>query len=499
LDLCVDTYYKLLNSGRKISVDSFGGGRREIQECFLKNLSDSEINTLRVLVVPRFYDGLIFEYLVKAFQTGYSIVRIEDFNSLSFVKRDVNKKCYIHVLMRDELKSLMPEELKCLVDKKMVSYYEKSLAEFIYVDDIKYLLAELLYHLKASLKEDKLMIYIEQRQLSVIKKLQVSGETSYLLEQFQDLFYTNKTSLAGTEFFSVMIDMIHLSGRYTEAVQIISEYLGSFSQVEISSSEYLLSLFVRKIHHQMFYTPLKTILYEINTMLDSFKNKDSLPLQYCEILFMLGAHVFLPMGDFENAQTHLVQSIRIAKKINSSSLICRGLRKFAELLCAKGNFAPAEKICLYAIEIAHSNSLLRYELYLNCVLGEIKRLNGITNEAIRLFSEIFPIASSMGIKGWVGHVNLSLGNCYTDLGKHSLANEYYEKALIVYNEIGQKWGLINAEMMIQRLLLLSENGADINVLDKLCKELFRLGYGVVSEHIERIRNSELEAIRFEFL
>lgn len=500
LDLCVDTYYKLLNANRPISVDSFGRGRREIQELFLKNLSDSEINTLRVLVIPSFYDDSIFEYLVNAFHTGYSIVRMEDFNSFSFVKCDINRKYFIHVLMRDEIKSHMSDELKKLVNNKMVSYYEnKLLGNTVFIDDLKYLFVELLYHLKASLTERGIADYLEQKQVPAIRRLQLAGETNYLLKFLKKIFYATKAAMGGTEFFSIMIDMIHLSGQYSEAAKIISEYLGSYSLVEIADTEYLLSLFIRKIHHKMFYSPLATLKHDLGAVLKAFTKKTELQHQYCEIFFMLGAHIYLPMGDIENAQDYLTQSIRIAKSIGSYSLMCRGLRKYVELLLAKGKISPAERICEYAIEIANSQTLTRYELYLTCVLGEINRIKGKTNTALKIFKEAFPIASSAGIKGWIGHILLSIGNCYLDLGDFTSAREHYDEASSVYDEIGQKWGIIYSDLMNQYLLSVAENNPDFNVLEALLLEAHRLGYGTIAKHIEELMNGNLDMIRFEFL
>ena len=503
LDLSVDTYYRLLNAGENIDINSFGQGRREIQERFLKNLSDSEINMLKALVISRFYDSSIFEYLIDVLHTGYSIVKMDDFNSYSFVKTDTNNKFYIHILMRDEIKRHMPEDLRKLVHSKMLNYYEKQLdndtLSSIYIDDLKYLFSELLYHAENSLASKEIVAYIEQKQLMVINRFQVSGETNYLLANFQEMFYVNKSNVAGTKFFSIMVDMIHLSGKYSEAVKIISEHLGSFSLNEVVESEYLLDLFIRKVHHMMFYTPLKTLMYEMDKILNVLSNNETMQTQYCEILFMLGAHVYLPLEDLQNAQKNLVKSIRIARKTENNSLICRCLRKYSELLCVKNRYVAAEKVCKMAIKIAMINSLDRYELYLNCVLAEIHRLNGATNEAKRLFEEMLPIASSMGIKGWVGHINLSLGNCYVDLNDYTFANEYYGKALEIYLEIGQIWGEISSKLMIHRLFLISKNTIDTDALDQLLIESNRLGYNTLSKYIENTKEGKINVIHFNFM
>lgn len=501
LDLCVDTYYKLKDARKNITEETFGNGFQEIQECFLRSLSKSEIETLKVLSIPRFYDIEIFDYLANRFNTGYSTVSINNFNAFSFIKHDneINKKCIIHVLMRDEIGKLMAPEIKKAINSSMISFYEKKLSNnLVYADDLRYYFSELLFHLESAMTHDEFLDNIERKYMVIVKSLQLSGETQYILDQFLHLFNENRTKLGGTEFFAVMADMIHLSGSYKEAVAIITEYLSAFNVNKIAQDGYCLNLYIRRTHHRMFYVPLQSLRNDLNEIIDAIDSKKYVQ-QYCEILFMLGAHIYLPGGDLDKGRHYLRQMMKIAKQHSLYGLLCRGLRKYAELLCEEGRLSLAEKICTAALRVADEKNLRRYAFYLHCVWGEIKRLSGKTTDALKLFEDAMPIAKDLGIKGWVGHVYLAMGNCYSDLGRYDEAFLQYEQSRELYAAIEQKWGEINLEVAYQRALILSSNNYNNPKLYQLESDAKSMGYNVLAKKINSLLAGNQEIIRFEYL
>jgi tetratricopeptide (TPR) repeat protein len=189
----------------------------------------------------------------------------------------------------------------------------------------------------------------------------------------------------------------------------------------------------------------------------------------------------------------------LARRHNLLDLLCRGLRKFSELMCAKGNFQQAEHICKAALNIAKTNALWRYEMYLRCVLAEVFRLTGRTQEALALFEKTMPIAATLGITGWVGHIRLVLGNCNADAGNQKMAQEHYVKARELYEEIGQTWGAINLEVAHQRSMMIAGAAIDADELARLKKEAVKLGYNVLSKKIDGLLAGKLDPIRFEYL
>jgi hypothetical protein len=125
---------------------------------------------------------------------------------------------------------------------------------------------------------------VEEKYIPIIRKIQLSGETKYILEKFYGLFCQEKDNVRGTEFFSIMIDMIHLSGRYKEAVQLISTYLNQRSLDDISNNEYALNLYIRRTHHKMFYYTLSELQEDMEAILILIDDKKFIR-QKCEILF----------------------------------------------------------------------------------------------------------------------------------------------------------------------------------------------------------------------
>jgi len=500
LDLCVDTYYKLKNSQKTLSPSLFAGGFHKIQERFFRSLAKSEIDALRVLSVPRFYDYDLFDSINTRFQTGYALANFENFNNFSFIKHDEHSDRYIiHSIMRDEIKKHMDKNVRRSIDEFMVNYFEsKLLPGKLPIDEIRYYFTELLYHLKSSESEYMVLSRIEKDCMKIIKRLQLSGETNYLLEHFLSLFNAHCQVLGGTEFFAVMVDMIHLSGDYRNAVRLITDYLDNFKIEKIATSEYNLGLYIRRTHHQMFYVHPMVLKSDLDKVL-SFVDEERFVRQYCEIQFMLGAHIYLPMGDYENAAKHLKKTNSVAKQYNLHGLLCRGLRKFAEMTCACGNYRVAEKVCIAGLQFATENALWRYELYLCCVLSEVLRLTGRTNEAFVYLNEAMPVAIALGIKGWIAHINLALGNCHTDIGEFSQAQNYYDNADTIYDAIGQRWGEINLQTARLRMASLLSGKTDISALELLKEQSDALGYVVLSNSVARLMAGDKAQIRFEYL
>ena len=498
LDLCVDTYYNLLKMKKKIELDSFAGGFQKLQERFFRSLAKSERAALQVLSVPRFYDYEIFEMLITQFHTRYSLADFDVFNSFSFIKHEPSNKYIIHVLMRAEITRRLSKDHKHSIDRRMIAFYEKRLShDKIPVDDIRYYFSELLFHLEALKSQEEVLASVENEYIEIVKQLQISGETKFLLEQFLDLFNHNQSSLGGTEFFAIMVDMIHLSGMYREAVKLITEYLNRFEILEIAQDSYCLKLYIRRTHHQMFYIPVQTLLADLTQVVKLVDRKKFIP-EYCEIMFMLGGHVFMPLGDFDEARKCLRKINNLARRNSLNGFLCRGLRKYAELLCAENKYIAAEKVCITAINIAVNKALWRYEFYLHCILGEIKRLSGKLEEALKKFSEVISRAMSLGIKGWYGHVNCALANCHTDLGNFELAFKYFDDARNIYLEIGQKCGCVSLESAYQRALLIFTGSANIPELEKLKRESDALGHYVISRKIEGLIAGDKHIMQFEY-
>jgi GTPase SAR1 family protein len=100
LNLSVDTYYELKNQGLEVTLEKFASSKRQVLDRFLRNLETSEIETLKILCVSRFFNKNLFEVMISNFRTGYPITKFDDFNRFCFINYE-NGKYFIHDLMRN--------------------------------------------------------------------------------------------------------------------------------------------------------------------------------------------------------------------------------------------------------------------------------------------------------------------------------------------------------------------------------------------------------------
>jgi len=129
LDLCVDTFYQIKDSGNTPTAKDFSEvGKEKIFKRFMKYLSLEEQETLKVLANARFYTKNIFSLLIEEFKTGYPITAIHQLNTFSFISND-NEQFFIHDLMRISLLSFQNDELNKEVNSFLFDHYNSKLQD----------------------------------------------------------------------------------------------------------------------------------------------------------------------------------------------------------------------------------------------------------------------------------------------------------------------------------------------------------------------------------
>jgi tetratricopeptide (TPR) repeat protein len=129
LDLAVDTYFEIRDRHRREPVPGdFARTPREMFARFLRHLTQQEIETLKVLAVPRFWDYRLFELLVTKYQTGYPLTAFNDLCRFSFVHEKTTGSWSLHQLMRDSLREHIAPELRQRLHQTMFEYYDGMLA-----------------------------------------------------------------------------------------------------------------------------------------------------------------------------------------------------------------------------------------------------------------------------------------------------------------------------------------------------------------------------------
>ena len=206
--------------------------------------------------------------------------------------------------------------------------------------------------------------------------------------------------------FNIYFDTVHLSGDYYRAVTLCDEYLKNHNEEEIITTKGLLRIVARKLHHSMFFAPVKELISEA-LRLEEAVNKDNLPEEYAEIVNLVSGNLGLLAGDFEFARKwqEIGWNFVLEKGLHDYKL--RFLRKRLDRMCIDGNvMGAAEEIKDYVDYESNDDShLSRYQIYLLGTAAEIQRHLGNIKLTEKLFDRLFYQAQERGIKGWVGHAD----------------------------------------------------------------------------------------------
>lgn len=328
-----------------------------------------------------------------------------------------------------------------------------------------------------------------------LKKLQREGNTAFLLWIFdiaKDKYGINDFD---KELISVYMDIIHLSGEYSKAVEIADQYLNGHA-ADIANDEFLAMLSVRKIHHSMFYKPVKKLLenaMSLYTQLD-----DNFPFVYNELLFLIGGNLGVLYGDWEASKTWLDKSIAFAEKHSLKDFYKRNARKLADYYCHLKQYEKAER--LLKDNITDNGEINgRYEAYLIGALANVYTCISNDDEAMECYEQVLKYVTDKRITGWMAHANLGIANINFKLGNLKEAIDFAMRAKGVYSRIHQEWGLI----MSEALLAACESRMGIAPLwvscDKAIKHAERMQYGSCVSSIEELCNSSSNFLKLYFI
>jgi tetratricopeptide (TPR) repeat protein len=156
LDLAVDTWVEIQERKNKTpTAADFARTPREVLARFLRHLTQFEVETLKVLAVPRFWHMGLFERLVTEFQTGYPLTAFDDLCRFSFLNEGAAADTWtMHQLMRQSLQEHASPELVKRVHRLLFELYDGQLKDIDIkniTDRQKAALAEAFYHGRATM------------------------------------------------------------------------------------------------------------------------------------------------------------------------------------------------------------------------------------------------------------------------------------------------------------------------------------------------------------
>lgn len=288
--------------------------------------------------------------------------------------------------------------------------------------------------------------------ISFVCEKQKLGNTKLLSYIFKILIAYYDLSNFSYELIKIYIDIVHLSGRYEEAVQISEAYLSQFENKQIYNDKNLLMMKIRTIHHKMFYLPVGELIIEAQAI-ERNLDCNKYPIEYNELLFLIGGNLGLLFGNQELNEHYLNLSLHWARNNNLENYEIRTIRKIVDMLAINNQHQEALDLLGNYLDFNNlANVKTRYHIYLIGALGEIYRNLGQNAKAMECFEIVKEASENRGIKGWVAHAYLGLAFIMFNQNKEK-AKKLAKHALKIYEEIKQVFGMINAKMII----LLSED------------------------------------------
>lgn len=453
MDLCVDQYHEMLNKGIAVEAHRFTAVNSEILERFLMHLDHREVEILKLMSIPRWYDAELFEELASAFMGSRIRNHFEGIQRFSFVESEGNR-FFFHALMRENLSHQVEDGSLLKAHGIIFEYYMKRLGRCALAsphDYIESLLSECCYHFKAYAGRSKNWDWLDSEEfIRILQLLQVKGSTNFLISLIADM-HACCDNVLNIRIRYILMDMFHLQGNYEDAVKQIGDALK-----EDHADDVNLQLEIRRLHHQMFYLPVEGIIKEAKRLVANLDGT-RYAQHFRELLFMIGGNLGILNGNFDDSRKWLLQAIRQSKKAEDVALLARCLRKYVDMLRRTGHTKFATHACRLGLKLAREEGLRRYEIYLLCTEADLMRETGKLKEAQETIDLALKYAVEQQITGWIGHCYLVLAELAIDTKNDGAeARRFFAEAMGIYEQINQVWGVIQARLGLERVAFMME-------------------------------------------
>jgi len=120
LDLAVDDYWHIKQSGREPTLEDFGKNKAEVVERFLSHLSESERNEILIASYPETLDEELFTQISQAFLGGIFSVNWKRLTGRSFINVDPMGRARMHRKMKEHM-----QETDCIDNPARYKYVHK--------------------------------------------------------------------------------------------------------------------------------------------------------------------------------------------------------------------------------------------------------------------------------------------------------------------------------------------------------------------------------------
>jgi tetratricopeptide (TPR) repeat protein len=294
---------------------------------------------------------------------------------------------------------------------------------------------------------------LDDQTFALVRDLQMRGSSGLALELVNPQLDGISDPNVRLKFASIVFDMMHVRGRYSDAADLIRQELALHPQNADGLSPLLLPLKIRLVHHQMFYRPVGELWAQMLDLLsctDCARDPDS----HGEVLFMLGGNLGTLRGQHAEARRFLVRATRHARHRRDHYLLTRCLRKYADLLRYENHMRSSRAALMEALRLSGRGRGTRQRIYVLGCLGDLERQQRNYSAASEYFERAIELARSTFIPGWLGNLHLGLGEVAMDRRMFDEANIFIGQAEAHYRSTHPRhwWGEIQVELGKVRLM-----------------------------------------------
>lgn len=234
LDLTVDTFFLIKEIHKKEpEIKDFAGNQKEVLSRFLKYLNMSEIETLKVLSVPNYWDAEIFKILIKEFKTGYPLTAMNVLCRFSFIEYDSDTNTYrLHNLIRQGLLNLMDIETRRSVNSFLFDNFNKKIPDSgkNIKDEHCALLNDAFYHAKHFMKLGELVSWF----YSISAAFNEAARWKTLKPVYEDLLNLSKVNGELNDFAVLIIyysSVLYNLGEYKQALDLLESNMNNLEKI----------------------------------------------------------------------------------------------------------------------------------------------------------------------------------------------------------------------------------------------------------------------------
>jgi len=152
--------------------------------------------------------------------------------------------------------------------------------------------------------------------------------------------------------------------------------------------------------------------------------------------------VYADLGEYTEAIKYILKSISLKKEIGSNSTLCISLNKLGDIYSAWEKYELAIGYYIDALELEKNMNdklNLANSLY---GLGQVFYKTDVFRKALDNYKEAAMIYEEIDSKKEIADTYSEMGNIYSDkLADYKKANEYFDMAEKIYNELNNKTGL----------------------------------------------------------